>query len=340
MRSLCCLLGCAARRLLLPFSPMSDLDAQLAASASSAAAAAVSSVAIAAPAVAAEAAAGPSLQLHLSHLLGVTVSAGSALVKLPQLLALVRSRSTVGVSLSMYSLELFSQSIAVLYHRAQGFPVATYGENLTLGAGNIAILAAFAAINHDPRAIVSLAFPLLLSPLVRYPSLLALLQSLSIPLNIAAKLPQILINQQLIALLQERARAARKMNKAAAAAAAAAQARQLQTDAGATVAPLAAAAAAAASASAAPLLPPLPQSRLSALPFALNLGGSTSRLFTTYAQLGGDRVMLVGFLVSCILNAAILVQCQRIKMLQKECADWQQQQQQQQQQQTAVQRSG
>ena len=49
-------------------------------------------------------------------------------VKLPQLLALLRSRSTVGVSLSMYSLELFSQSIAVFYHRAHGFPVATYGQ--------------------------------------------------------------------------------------------------------------------------------------------------------------------------------------------------------------------
>lgn len=269
-------------------------------------------------------AAAPSLQLQLSQLLGLTVSAGSALVKLPQLLALLRSGSTVGVSLSMYSLELLSQSIAVLYHRAHGFPVATYGENLTLGAGNVAILAAFAAINRDPRAIVSLAFPILLSPLVQYPALLALLQSLSIPINVAAKLPQILINQQMIALLHQRARAMRKQIKIAA------HARHHQATAAGDRPP--------AAVPGVPPLPPLPQSSLSALPFALNLGGSSSRLFTTYAQLGGDRVMLLGFLVSCALNAAILVQCQQIKMLQRECNDMLQQQQQQQQ--TAAQRSG
>lgn len=56
----------------------------------------------------------------------------SVVVKLPQLVSLYRSQSTVGLSLSMYSVELFSQCISVLYHRAHGFPLATYGENLSL----------------------------------------------------------------------------------------------------------------------------------------------------------------------------------------------------------------
>jgi len=221
----------------------------------------------------------------------------AAVVKVPQLLALLRSRSTVGVSLSMYSLELFSQSVAVFYHRVHGFPVSTYGENLTLGAGNVAILACFAAINRDPRAIVSLLFPLLLAPLQRYPSLLSLLQSLSIPINIAAKLPQLVINQQLISLLRARLALLHE------------QQRLLQQP-----------ALAAALVAQTPLQwPPVPKSSLAALPFALNLAGSTSRLFTTVTQLDGDAVMLAGFAISCALNAAILLQCRYIHSLQQQC---------------------
>ena len=72
-----------------------------------------------------------------------------SVVKVPQLVKLLRSQSTVGLSLSMYSIELFSQSIAVFYHRANGFPLATYGENVSLGIGNMAILACFAKLHKE-----------------------------------------------------------------------------------------------------------------------------------------------------------------------------------------------
>lgn len=72
-----------------------------------------------------------------------------SVVKVPQLRNVLRSQSTVGLSLSLYSIELFSQTIAVLYHRANQFPVATYGENISLGVGNMAILACFAKINRE-----------------------------------------------------------------------------------------------------------------------------------------------------------------------------------------------
>jgi uncharacterized protein with PQ loop repeat len=391
---------------------MTDATAALAA-ASTAAVAASSDAAVVAPLVqsaVSAASASTSLLVQVSQALGLLVSGGSALVKLPQLVSLLRSRSTRGVSLEMYVLELLAQSVAVLYHRLHGFPVATYGENLTLGAGNVAILLAFVALgdeaktsdgssNNDGssstsssslissfsrstrlRALAALALPVALLPLLRFPALLSLLQSLSIPMNIAAKLPQIRINQRLIDQLTAqrdrllRARWAAKLSANASGSsgsnsnlstsaapsgsfpptgATSGVARTLPTPAGMHLAPVPGAAALAAAATsgassfassriASSPSAAAPASSLSSVPFVLNLLGSVSRLYTTMAQLAGDRVLLLSFGVSIALNAAIIVQCRRMEFLQRQCEtaalelerqlQLQQQQQQQQQQ--------
>jgi len=320
---------------------MADSAQAAAASAAGAVAASAGTAAIAASkdaaasVAAAAATAGPSaLQLQVSSALGLLVSGGSALCKLPQLVSIVRTGSTAGVSLSMYSLELFTQSIAVLYHRAHGFPVATYGENLTLGGGNVLILLAFAAVDRQPRALASLLIPLLLAPLTRFPSALAALQSLSIPLNIAAKLPQIRMNQRIIAALRQerdrllRATWAQKQTQVHQALPPVGSgvsshvpqlARTLPGPAGLALPSSSAASAASAHRPAAS--PAVLSSSLSSVPFVLNLCGSVSRLFTTVTQLSGDRVMLAGFVTSILLNAAIIAQCHAIRTLQKQCRE-------------------
>lgn len=97
-------------------------------------------------------------------------------------------------SLSMYALETFSMTIATFYHILHSFPLSTYGENISLGAGNLAILLLYYKYTKQKLALLYSAFPLVLLPLFRFPSLLIALQSLNIPLNIAAKFPQILAN--------------------------------------------------------------------------------------------------------------------------------------------------
>jgi len=309
------------------------------------------------------------LAVTVSQALGFLVSAGSALVKLPQLFSILRSGSVAGVSLEMYGLEVFSQVVAILYHRAHGFPLATYGENITLGGGNLAILAAFAAMERSASrrgaAMLSLALPLLMAPLLRFPRLLAALQSMAIPMNIAAKLPQIRINQRVIAQLHAEEKRIRRANWAtaqsqsqhgasnssstsnldgeegnvtlrtppsgallpsgASAATTVAVARTMPAyPAGLRALPVAggasgASAPSSSSAASSTTSPPQKASTLSAVPFALNLAGSISRLYTTVAQLQGDRLMLLSFAVSIALNAAIVWQCRRIAQLQLQC---------------------
>ena len=194
-------------------------------------------------------------------------------------------------------------------------PCRTHPLVLLCGSRSFVVLVA-----PSPRAIVSLLFPLMLSPLMHYPSLLSLLQSLSIPINIAAKLPQIIINTQLIAMLQQRLRMLRAQIAYASFVAASSSADAASS----SSAPSAAFPFPSTSASGSPSLasfPPIPKSSLSALPFALNFGGSFSRLYTTVTQLGGDKLMLLGFAVSCVLNLAILAQCSYITRLQRECTE-------------------
>jgi mannose-P-dolichol utilization defect protein 1 len=47
---------------------------------------------------------------------------------------------------------------------------------------------------------------------------------------------------------------------------------------------------------------------LSAVTFAANLLGSVGRLYTTKHELGGDRVLVTGFIVSIALNALLVAQ--------------------------------
>ncbi len=70
--------------------------------------------------------------------------AGSSLSKLPQIVNIVREQTTAGLSAPMYILEIGTQVVTILYHMKCGNEISVYGENLTLGAGNVAILCLFA----------------------------------------------------------------------------------------------------------------------------------------------------------------------------------------------------
>jgi len=155
------------------------------------------------------------LRLALSKVLGVGIVVGGGIVKVPQILMIVKHRSTRGVSLSSYFLDTASLLLTVGYNARLNFPFSTYGENIALAIQNIIIIVlifyysqsrptlstARGASRNSPwpsiitfvAAIAAATFALSSESLTPIP-LLRTLVALSIPLSLSAKVPQIVVN--------------------------------------------------------------------------------------------------------------------------------------------------
>ncbi|PHH66249.1 hypothetical protein CDD81_7842 [Ophiocordyceps australis] len=79
------------------------------------------------------------LGLAISKGLGLGIVAASSIVKIPQILKLVGSRSAAGVSFLAYLLETAAYLIALAYNVRSGFPFSTYGETALILAQNVVI---------------------------------------------------------------------------------------------------------------------------------------------------------------------------------------------------------
>lgn len=77
------------------------------------------------------------LKLALSKVLGVGIILGGAVVKVPQILTVLSSKSARGLSLSSYLLDTAATAITVAYNARNGFPLSTYGEMVFLLAQNV-----------------------------------------------------------------------------------------------------------------------------------------------------------------------------------------------------------
>lgn len=79
------------------------------------------------------------LPLAISKALGIAIVAFSAIVKVPQILKLISSRSSAGVSFVSYALETTSLLITLAYNARQKFPFSTYGESALIGIQDIVV---------------------------------------------------------------------------------------------------------------------------------------------------------------------------------------------------------
>ena len=79
------------------------------------------------------------IKLAISKGLGIGIIAGSATVKIPQILKLLSSKSASGVSFLSYLLESSAFLIGLAYSYRQGFPFSTYGENALILAQNVVV---------------------------------------------------------------------------------------------------------------------------------------------------------------------------------------------------------
>ncbi|KAI9846120.1 MAG: hypothetical protein M1838_001402 [Thelocarpon superellum] len=137
------------------------------------------------------------IKLGVSKALGLGIIGASAVVKVPQIVNLVRSQSAAGISFTAYALETTAYLVGLAYNVRQGFPFSTYGETALIAAQNVVIAVLVLHFSGlDPAAaafvaVLAAAGWALFSPdLVDLPTL-AYLQAGAGALGVASKLPQI-----------------------------------------------------------------------------------------------------------------------------------------------------
>lgn len=137
------------------------------------------------------------LKLAVSKALGIGIVAASAIVKVPQILKLVRSQSAEGVSFLSYLLETGAFLISLAYNVRNGFPFSTYGETALITVQNVVI--AVLLLNYSGKAAGAALFvaalaasaAALLTEGVLDMQTMAYLQAGAGVLGVASKVPQI-----------------------------------------------------------------------------------------------------------------------------------------------------
>lgn len=144
------------------------------------------------------------LKLAVSKALGIGIISASAIVKVPQLIKLLQSRSSAGISFLSYLLESAAYLISLAYNVRLGFPFSTYGETSLILIQNIAIAAAVLHFRGQPAGaalwvagLAAAGYALFASSGIGGAELinmkqLAMLQAGAGVLGVASKVPQIL----------------------------------------------------------------------------------------------------------------------------------------------------
>ncbi|KUI58177.1 hypothetical protein VP1G_05461 [Cytospora mali] len=138
------------------------------------------------------------LKYAVSKALGIGIVAASSVVKVPQIVNLVRSRSASGISFLSYLLETSSYLISLAYNVRRGFPFSTYGETALILGQNVVITVL--VLKYSGRAGVAALFVAALAGAlgalftegVLDMEMLGYLQAGAGTLGVASKVPQIL----------------------------------------------------------------------------------------------------------------------------------------------------
>lgn len=137
------------------------------------------------------------LKLAVSKGLGIGIIAASSIVKVPQILKLVQSKSASGISFLSYFLETSAYLISLAYNSRQGFPFSTYGETALILVQNVVI--AVLVLRYSGKtsqaaqfvAAVGVGAGVLFSEQALSMHTLGYLQAGAGVLGVAAKVPQI-----------------------------------------------------------------------------------------------------------------------------------------------------
>lgn len=86
---------------------------------------------------------GPCLKLVISKVLGYGIVAGSALVKMPQIMKIVNAGSVAGLSGIATNIEMLSSTCSLAYYAGLGYPFSTWGENFFLFTQNVVVVSLY-----------------------------------------------------------------------------------------------------------------------------------------------------------------------------------------------------
>jgi mannose-P-dolichol utilization defect protein 1 len=136
--------------------------------------------------------------LAISKALGLAIVGASAIVKVPQILKLVNSRSSAGVSFVSYALETASLLITLSYNVRQQFPFSTFGETALIAVQDVVVGVLVLTFAGKPAAaatfvavVAASIYALLFDQNLVDAHTLSYLQAGAGILGVASKLPQI-----------------------------------------------------------------------------------------------------------------------------------------------------
>lgn len=72
------------------------------------------------------------LKYFVSKALSYGIITGSFMLKVPQIMKIMKNNSVEGLARSMYGLELLGYIITISYNWNNGYPLSTYGENISI----------------------------------------------------------------------------------------------------------------------------------------------------------------------------------------------------------------
>ncbi|KAI8868930.1 PQ-loop-domain-containing protein [Ramicandelaber brevisporus] len=140
------------------------------------------------------------LKHGLSRGLGLGIVAGSSIVKVPQIVKILAAQSAAGISAFSCILETLGYVVTLAYNLRQGNPFTTYGESAFLSVQNAIILTLVLSFGGRlsgaavaVAAFASIAYLLAIPGYVSNDHL-GVLQTLTIPIIIASRGPQIIAN--------------------------------------------------------------------------------------------------------------------------------------------------
>ena len=138
------------------------------------------------------------VKLAISKGLGIGIVGASAIVKVPQILKLLNSKSADGVSFLSYLLETSAYLISLAYNVRNGFPFSTFGETAFIMGQNVIISVLVLNYSGKPAMAATFIAALAVSAAALFANDLIDMQALSYlqagagVLGVASKVPQIL----------------------------------------------------------------------------------------------------------------------------------------------------
>lgn len=141
----------------------------------------------------------PCFKALLSKGLGIGIIAGSVLVKVPQVVKILNSKSGEGINLMGVMLDLLAITFHLSYNFMNGYPFSSWGDNTFLAIQTVAIAALVLFFGgRKPHAFIFVvAYAILLYVLnsgLTSMKVLFTIQSCNIPILLVGKLSQALTN--------------------------------------------------------------------------------------------------------------------------------------------------